>query len=398
MAMTDADPGEVFVAGSTAAAPGYSPGEQPPKASAVVKAIRPVESDSDDDAGQTPEQKKVFKALDKVLDEWLMKGLPRAGAQKFIRVKVANGDDESCARVRRWMLLRMNGKLWMHGVPLMCHTPENIPDLRAMHTWPREALPWMKEVEKHHGKILEELLSVRAESSQGQRSGFQPYRDPEKGFKSDIKAVDGVGIEGVDTGAWNVLYLYLNHKRFEENCVRFPETLKAIEEAFPRQYSHAFFSALTPGSHIMKHHGPSNRMLRCWLPICGLEGFKLRVGDTIVEPKAGEAFAWDHSFEHEAWHEGPETRVVLIVDIWHPDLSDAEVGFLRTMQNCRLRAGKALVDQAQADLAEAQARGEAGAEDNFSTYFDVIEKAKNLLTDDDWWVINAERDPTTKPT
>ena len=27
---------------------------------------------------------------------------------------------------------------------------------------------------------------------------------------------------------------------------------------------------------------------------------------------------------HEAWHEGSETRIVLIVDIWHPDLSDAE--------------------------------------------------------------------------
>ena len=28
----------------------------------------------------------------------------------------------------------------------------------------------------------------------------------------------------------------------------------------------------------------------------------------------------------KAWHEGPETRVVLIVDIWHPDLTDAEAG------------------------------------------------------------------------
>merc|ERR1712066_23384 len=189
---------------------------------------------------------------------------------------------------------------------------------------------------------------------------------------------------------------YLNHKRFEENCARFPATLKAIEEAFPRQYSHAFFSALTPGSHIVKHYGPSNRMLRVWLPICGLDGFRLRVGDTIVEPKAGEAFAWDHSFEHEAWHEGQETRVVLIVDIWHPDLSNAEVNLLRSMQNCRLRAGRALVEEAQAEL-QNQACGENGAREDVSTHFDIIEKAKNLLTDDEWWVINAERDPTTKP-
>jgi hypothetical protein len=30
----------------------------------------------------------------------------------------------------------------------------------------------------------------------------------------------------------------------------------------------AFFSALTPGSHILKHMGPSNRMLRVWFLGC----------------------------------------------------------------------------------------------------------------------------------
>merc|ERR1712060_1014813 len=104
------------------------------------------------------------------------------------------------------------------------------------------------------------------------------------------------------------------------------------------------------------------------------------------------AFAWDHSFEHEAWHEGNETRVVLIVDVWHPDLSDAEVKFLSTLQNCRLRAGRALADE----CAKQKEKRVVGAEED--TYFEIIEKARHLLTDDDWWVVNAERDPTTKPT
>lgn len=249
---------------------------------------------------------------------------------------------------------------------------------------------------------LEELLRVRSECSAGQRSGFQPYRDPVSSSNQSRVAADGLGVEGVDSGAWNVLYLYLNHKRFEDNCARFPVTLKAIEEAFPRQYSHAFFSALTPGSHIMKHTGPSNRMLRVWLPMCGLKGFRLRVQDTIIEPNVGEAFAWDHSFEHEAWHEGNETRVVLIVDIWHPDLTNPEVQLLRTMQNCRLRAGKVLAERAQElqqeQAAVAAANGTEIHEKQDTTYFDLIEKARHLLTDDDWWVVNAERDPTTKPT
>jgi aspartate beta-hydroxylase len=362
------------------------------------KAPKPQAPDSDsEDENLSPEQKKVFGALEKVLDEWYMTGLPRAGAKSFIRKRIADGDDKTVARVRKWMLLRMNGRLWDHGMHLMCRTPENIPDLRGIPVWPRENLPWLEQISLRHAEIMEELLRVRSETSDGKRSGFQPYRDQPSGGNEALAAKDGVGVEAVDRGMWNVLYLYLNHKRFEENCARFPVTLKAIEESFPRQYSHAFFSALTPGSHILKHHGPSNRMLRVWLPICGLDGARLRVQEQIVEPKAGEAFAWDHSFEHEAWHDGPDTRIVLIVDVWHPDLADAEVNFLRTMQNCRLRAGKALAEQAQEQMQAEKERGEHSGE-NVSTYFDIVEKAKHLLTDDEWWVIKAELDPTTRPT
>jgi aspartate beta-hydroxylase len=37
---------------------------------------------------------------------------------------------------------------------------------------------------------------------------------------------------------------------------------------------------------------------------------------------------FDDSFEHEAWHEGPDTRLILIVDFWHPDFSSDEVKLL----------------------------------------------------------------------
>eukprot|EP00747_Dinoflagellata_sp_TGD_P168270 gnl/TRDRNA2_/TRDRNA2_194250_c0_seq1.p1 gnl/TRDRNA2_/TRDRNA2_194250_c0~~gnl/TRDRNA2_/TRDRNA2_194250_c0_seq1.p1 ORF type:complete len:451 (+),score=88.74 gnl/TRDRNA2_/TRDRNA2_194250_c0_seq1:152-1504(+) len=342
-------------------------------------------SDGDSDEEVDPLDNPVFKALDKVLDEWLVTGMHRAGAKKFIRDRIANGDPES-SRVRQWLLLRMNGKVWDHQQPMMCRTPENVPGLRSFHVWPREESTWLPGLEARYTDILQEIMAARNASTEGQRSGFQPYRDPVTPGTADKLMADGVGVEGVDSGAWNVLYLYLNHKRFADNCERFPLTMKAIEEAFPRHYSHAFFSALTPGAHIVKHTGPSNRMLRAWLPLCGLDGFRLRVGDTIVKPKAGEAFVWDHSFEHEAWHDGDETRVVLIVDIWHPDLTAPEVKLLSTLQNCRLRAARALAEHCEGKTPEDQ------------TYFDIVENARHLLTDDDWWIVKAELDPTTRPT
>lgn len=33
---------------------------------------------------------------------------------------------------------------------------------------------------------------------------------------------------------------------------------------------------------------------------------------------------FDDSFEHEVWHNGTSMRLVLIVDVWHPELTEHE--------------------------------------------------------------------------
>ena len=38
--------------------------------------------------------------------------------------------------------------------------------------------------------------------------------------------------------------------------------------------------------------------------------------------KEGKFIILDDSFEHEVWQEGSSIRVILIVDIWHPDLDE----------------------------------------------------------------------------
>ena len=49
--------------------------------------------------------------------------------------------------------------------------------------------------------------------------------------------------------------------------------------------------------------------------------------------KPGKGYVFDDSFLHEAWHNGTETRVILIADFWHKDLSDLEVKFLSFLLN-----------------------------------------------------------------
>ena len=38
----------------------------------------------------------------------------------------------------------------------------------------------------------------------------------------------------------------------------------------------------------------------------------------------GRGWAFDDTIEHEAWNDSAELRVILIFDVWKPDLSEIE--------------------------------------------------------------------------
>ena len=80
---------------------------------------------------------------------------------------------------------------------------------------------------------------------------------------------------------------------------------------------------------------------------------------------------FDDSFDHEAWHDGGETRVILIVDFWHPDLTNEEIKMLTVLQNARFKA-EAVFSEMDPDR------------DNF---YSIIEEAKELVKDNEWWVV-----------
>jgi aspartyl/asparaginyl beta-hydroxylase (cupin superfamily) len=51
---------------------------------------------------------------------------------------------------------------------------------------------------------------------------------------------------------------------------------------------------------------------------------------------------FDDSFRHEAWNLSDRDRIVLIVDLWHPDLSDDEVELLSGMHEYAVAHGSNL--------------------------------------------------------
>ena len=50
----------------------------------------------------------------------------------------------------------------------------------------------------------------------------------------------------------------------------------------------------------------------------------MRVGDETREWVDGQCLLFDDSFDHEVWHNGETDRIVLLIDLWHHDLTPFE--------------------------------------------------------------------------
>jgi aspartyl/asparaginyl beta-hydroxylase (cupin superfamily) len=91
------------------------------------------------------------------------------------------------------------------------------------------------------------------------------------------------------------------------------------------------FSILEPRTRIPPHTGVNNARLICHLPLIVPPGCGFRVGAETRAWEPGKAFVFDDTIEHEAWNDSERMRVVLIFDIWHPDLTPPERAMITAM-------------------------------------------------------------------
>jgi aspartate beta-hydroxylase len=127
---------------------------------------------------------------------------------------------------------------------------------------------------------------------------------------------------------WDGYYFYRHGQRNDVNAAACPQTMAAIDRlSLCRVGGHGpevLFSTLGPGTHLLPHHGVTNARIVCHLPLIVPPDCALRVADEAHAWRVGEIVAFDDTYAHEAWNHSAETRVVLIFDLWHPDLSEAE--------------------------------------------------------------------------
>lgn len=118
-------------------------------------------------------------------------------------------------------------------------------------------------------------------------------------------------------------------RRRPDFALQCPRTVDVLEQLpgfmTGTPFSYTFFSVMQPRQSIMPHFGPTNARLRVHLPLYVPPDCGIRVGTETREWHEGEPLVFDDSFEHEVWnrHEHRE-RSILLIDLWHPDLTLGE--------------------------------------------------------------------------
>lgn len=201
-----------------------------------------------------------------------------------------------------------------------------VPGLPDQPWFERGQFPFLAEIEAHTGAIRAELEAVLDEEH-----GVQPYVDMPEGAPATPawRALNG-------STQWSSYHLFRHGLPVDANARRCPRTIAALEALpimrIPDHAPEAMFSILRPQTRIPPHTGVINGRLIVHLPLvvppqCGA----LRVGGLARAWREGECLVFDDSYVHEAWNDSAQTRVVLIFDIWHPDLTDAERDAMATM-------------------------------------------------------------------
>jgi aspartyl/asparaginyl beta-hydroxylase (cupin superfamily) len=198
------------------------------------------------------------------------------------------------------------------------HSPTSFfyPGLPHIQFYDPADFAWAAEVQAQAPEIRTELEAVLASEQ-----GIKPYveADPTRPNKGHALLGDP---------SWSAFHLLENGQRVAGNAERCPATMAALAKLpiphIAGRSPMALFSVLKPGTHIQPHCGMLNTRLIVHLPLIVPPDCALRVGNDTRTVEAGKLMIFDDSIEHEAWNRSDQIRVVLLFEVWRPELSAAE--------------------------------------------------------------------------
>jgi hypothetical protein len=175
---------------------------------------------------------------------------------------------------------------------------------------------WARQLADAYPAIRDEALAVLNDPD-----GVAPYVQPDPDRPARAHAL-------LNDPRWSAFHLFEGGKPVPERAARCPATMAALSACPLPQVAGrapmALFSILKGGTHIPPHNGMLNTRLICHLPLIVPPGCRLRVGSETRTVEAGKVLLFDDSMEHEAWNDSRETRVILLFEVWRPELTEGE--------------------------------------------------------------------------
>jgi aspartyl/asparaginyl beta-hydroxylase (cupin superfamily) len=191
------------------------------------------------------------------------------------------------------------------------------PGLPQIQFYERGDFPWLAALEAETPALRAELEAILATGG----DGFAPYIEQHPDRPRSTNPLYG-------DSSWSAFYLWRSGAEVAENASRAPKAMQALAAVpMPHIASRspmALYSSLRPGTHIVPHNGLLNTRLICHLPLIAPSGCSFRVGNETRTWREGETIIFDDSIEHEARNDGASIRIVLLFEIWRPELSAEE--------------------------------------------------------------------------
>jgi aspartyl/asparaginyl beta-hydroxylase (cupin superfamily) len=199
------------------------------------------------------------------------------------------------------------------GMIQECHS--YVPGLSVKSFWDEQQFDWAKSLESSYSDIREEFDAVTANLSRLKREGNNIWA----GALTDDASSYGEG--------WKTLALMDRGRWDDVNANLFPKTCQAVyKSGVPA--TEIFFACMEGPSSIKKHSDFTNFVLTSHLaldiPNSGENKCRLTVGDETRQWINGKVSVFDTSLLHDAINESDQTRYILMMRFWHPDLSSVE--------------------------------------------------------------------------
>mmetsp|Transcript_10217 Transcript_10217/g.26337 ORF Transcript_10217/g.26337 Transcript_10217/m.26337 type:complete len:421 (-) Transcript_10217:93-1355(-) len=184
--------------------------------------------------------------------------------------------------------------------------PEWFPGLTAKPWWqPEECGDWIRKVEEGLPYVQGELADFLEENEEALLADS---------VKNDVMGAGWSGFRLQRMGAW-----------IQRNADRFPQTVQLLKDSgAPLAQRGVIIARQVPNSGVMPHSDGRNVFLTAHFGLSIPPDCSITVGGETRPWLEDKAVILDTSFTHSTRNDSDEDRFVLIVDFWHPELTEPE--------------------------------------------------------------------------